>query len=199
MADNKPLKLSIEPQAAAEAPLGNAAEPRPATGALLIEARTRKGMTVAEAAAALRIRQTYLEAIEQGRLGDLPGATYALGFAIAMLVRRRRAELMATAVALGGVAGLIRMGEGGHFMSDVVFAGVFKALDVALMYWLVFNVLAHRTRDEAWWHEKTLALTGELSRKSAQTVAGGRYWLSEKFPATLGANFATKDRPESDD
>ena len=126
-------------------------------------------------------------------------ATFALGFAIAMLARRRRAELMAAAVALGSVAGLIRMGEGGHFLSDVVFAGVFMALDVALMYWLVFNVLARRTRDEAWWHEKTLAVTGELRRKSAETVAGGRYWLSEKFPATFGANFATKDRPESDD
>jgi lipid A 4'-phosphatase len=126
-------------------------------------------------------------------------ATFALGFAIAMLVRRRRAELMAAAVALGSVAGLIRMGEGGLFLSDVVFAGVFMALDVALIYWLVFNVLARRTRDEAWWHEKTLAVTGELRRKSAQTVAGGRYWLSEKFPATFGANFATKDRPESDD
>jgi lipid A 4'-phosphatase len=126
-------------------------------------------------------------------------ATFALGFAIAMLARRRRAELMAAAVALGGVAGLIRMGEGGHFLSDVVFAGVFMALDVALMYWLVFNVLTHRARDEAWWHEKTLAVTGQLRRKSAETVAGGRYWLSEKFPATFGANFATKDRPESDD
>ena len=126
-------------------------------------------------------------------------ATFALGFAIAMLVRRRRAELMAAAVALGSVAGLIRMGEGGHFLSDVVFAGVFMALDVALIYWLVFNVLAHRTRDEAWWHGKTLAVTGELRRKSAETVASSRYWLSEKFPATFGANFATKDRPESDD
>ena len=126
-------------------------------------------------------------------------ATFALGFAIAMLVRRRRAELMAAAVALGGIAGIIRMGEGGHFLSDVVFAAMFMALDVALMYWLVFNVLARRTRDEAWWHEKTLAVTGELRRKSAKTVAGGKYWLSEKFPATFGANFATKDRPESDD
>lgn len=126
-------------------------------------------------------------------------ATFALGFAIAMLARRRRTELMAAAVALGGIAGLIRMGEGGHFLSDVVFAAMFMALDVALMYWLVFNVLARRTRDEAWWHEKTLAVTGGLRRKSAQTLAGGKYWLSEKFPATFGQNFATKDRPESDD
>lgn len=126
-------------------------------------------------------------------------ATFALGFAIAMLARRRRAELMAAAIAAGSVAGLIRMGEGGHFLSDVVFGAVFMALDVALMYWLVFNVLAHRTRDEAWWHERTLAVTGKLRRKSADAVAGGRYWLSEKFPATFGANFAKGGLPERDD
>ena len=96
-------------------------------------------------------------------------ATFALGFAFAMLARRRRAELMAAAVAAGSIAGLIRMGEGGHFLSDVVFAAVFMALDVALMYWLVFHVLARRTRDEAWWHEKTLAVIGR-----APPQIGGR-------------------------
>jgi lipid A 4'-phosphatase len=72
-------------------------------------------------------------------------ATFALGFAIAMLARRRRAALLA-AVAAGSFAGLIRMGEGGHFLSDVVFAGVFMALDVALMSWLVFHVLVQKNR-----------------------------------------------------
>jgi lipid A 4'-phosphatase len=126
-------------------------------------------------------------------------ATFALGFAIAMLARRRRAELMAAAVAAGSIAGLVRMGEGGHFLSDVVFGGVFMALDVALMYWLVFHVLEPRARDEAWWHDKTLAVTGEVRRKSGEAVSGGKYWLKEKFPATFGANFVKRDRPQGDD
>lgn len=126
-------------------------------------------------------------------------ATFALGFAIAMLARRRRAELMAAAIAAGSVAGLVRMGEGGHFLSDVVFAGVFMALDVALMYWLVFHVLVPKARDEAWWHDRTLAVTGEVRRKSGEAVAGGRYWLKEKFPATFGANFVKRDRQQDDD
>jgi lipid A 4'-phosphatase len=126
-------------------------------------------------------------------------ATFALGFAIAMLARRRRAELMAGAVAAGSIAGLVRMGEGGHFLSDVVFAGVFMALDVALMYWLVFHVLVPRTREEAWWHDKTLAVTGEVRRKSGYAVASGKYWLKEKFPATFGANFVKRDRPQEDE
>ena len=79
-------------------------------------------------------------------------STLALGFAIAMLARRRRAALMAAAVAAGGLIGLIRIGEGGHFLSDVVFAGVFMALDVALMHWLVFHLPVPRVRDKAWWH-----------------------------------------------
>jgi lipid A 4'-phosphatase len=82
---------------------------------------------------------------------------FAIGFAIAMLARRRRAALMAGAVVAGGVIGLIRMGEGGHFLSDVIFAGALMALDVALMHWLVFDVLAPRVPDETWWHEKAVA------------------------------------------
>src|SRR4051812_33463137 len=35
---------------------------------------------LSEIAVALRIRLAYLEAIEQGRFNDLPGATYAHGF-----------------------------------------------------------------------------------------------------------------------
>jgi lipid A 4'-phosphatase len=112
-------------------------------------------------------------------------ATFALGFAIAMLGRRRRAELMAAAIAAGSFAGLIRMGEGGHFLSDVVFAGVFMALDVALMSWLVFRVLAHRAPDEAWWHEKTVALIADLRDKSESAVTRGRIWLQRKFPETF--------------
>ncbi len=80
MAENKPLHLSVEAQGGSQATLGDSAAPRPATGALLVDARKRKGLSVSDAAGALRIRQVYLEAIEQGRLSDLPGAAYALGF-----------------------------------------------------------------------------------------------------------------------
>jgi lipid A 4'-phosphatase len=46
------------------------------------------------------------------------------GFAPALLARRRRAATLAVAL-LGGMAGLGRMLQGAHFLSDVVFAGVF--------------------------------------------------------------------------
>ena len=46
----------------------------------LREARLALGISVAEMAARLRIRRAHLEALEEGRLRDLPGAAYAVGF-----------------------------------------------------------------------------------------------------------------------
>jgi lipid A 4'-phosphatase len=126
-------------------------------------------------------------------------ATFAIGFAIAMLARRRRAALMAAAVAAGSIAGLIRMGEGGHFLSDVIFAAVFMALDVALLHWLVFHVLLQRTPDEAWWHDKTIALTEDLRRSSAEAIASGNDWLRRTFPQTFGGRLAPKDDRDGGD
>jgi lipid A 4'-phosphatase len=126
-------------------------------------------------------------------------ATFAIGFAIAMLARRRRAALMAAAVAAGSIAGLIRMGEGGHFLSDVVFAAVFMALDVALLHWLVFRVLLQRTPDEAWWHDKTIALTEDLRRRSGEAIAAGTAWLRRTFPETFGKRLAPRDDSEGGD
>lgn len=49
-------------------------------GAELRAARERLGWALADVAAGLRIRLPYLEALEAGRVGDLPAAAYALGF-----------------------------------------------------------------------------------------------------------------------
>jgi cytoskeleton protein RodZ len=62
----------IEPDAA---PVGTAR-----IGAELRQVRERAGWKLDEVAAALRIRQPYLEAIEQGDLQALPGPAYEIGF-----------------------------------------------------------------------------------------------------------------------
>jgi cytoskeleton protein RodZ len=49
-------------------------------GTLLREAREKRGQKIGFVASALRIRQPYLEAIEDGRFHDLPGSAYAVGF-----------------------------------------------------------------------------------------------------------------------
>jgi lipid A 4'-phosphatase len=68
---------------------------------------------------------------------------YALGFGVAALARRRRKALMETAVLVGSLVGFIRIGQGGHFLSDVIFAGVFMAIVVAVVYWFLFNFILH--------------------------------------------------------
>ena len=69
----------------------DADRPGPATeagrvGADLRAARLRLGLALPDAAAKLRIRQSFLEAVEDGRLEDLPGPVYAVGFARAYAV-----------------------------------------------------------------------------------------------------------------
>ena len=49
-------------------------------GAELRAARLRLGWKLPDVAASLRIRLPYLEAIEEGRVSDLPGNAYAVGF-----------------------------------------------------------------------------------------------------------------------
>ena len=49
-------------------------------GAELRAARLRLGWSLPDVAQELRIRLPYLEAIEDGRIADLPGAAYAVGF-----------------------------------------------------------------------------------------------------------------------
>jgi len=56
------------------------AKPAARLGAQLREARQELGWQLPDLAASLRIRREYLEAIEDGRMSDLPGTTYALGF-----------------------------------------------------------------------------------------------------------------------
>lgn len=49
-------------------------------GEELRQARLALGHSIADLAVRLRIRRPYLEALEEGRITDLPGAAYAVGF-----------------------------------------------------------------------------------------------------------------------
>jgi cytoskeleton protein RodZ len=61
-------------------PMTRSETPTLSVGAVLGVARSERGESIDEVAAALRIRSGFLEAIESNRFGDLPGATYAIGF-----------------------------------------------------------------------------------------------------------------------
>ena len=53
----------------------------PSIGMQLRNARESKGLTVEQVAAETRIAQRYIEDIEVGQYDELPGRTYAIGFA----------------------------------------------------------------------------------------------------------------------
>ncbi|MCR9222096.1 MAG: DUF4115 domain-containing protein [Alphaproteobacteria bacterium] len=61
-------------------PDGSGEAPRARVGDILRSARLSRDEDLRDVAAKLRIRYPYLEAIEEGRLNDLPGPTYAIGF-----------------------------------------------------------------------------------------------------------------------
>lgn len=58
---------------------------------------------------------------------------FIIFFSLAFLIRTRSGPLIAAGVTLGFAAGLVRMLQGAHFLSDVLFAGILMALTAALI------------------------------------------------------------------
>jgi cytoskeleton protein RodZ len=73
MEENKPTSGETQNRDDARGPRGG-------VGALLRASRIRLGADLPHVVDALRIRLCHLEAIEDGRFGDLPGPAYTLGF-----------------------------------------------------------------------------------------------------------------------
>lgn len=73
---------------------------------------------------------------------------YAIFFAFALLFPGGERRLLVIGGIAGSLAGLVRIAGGGHYLSDVVFAGVFMALIAEALHWLIFN-LCNRTLAEA--------------------------------------------------
>lgn len=59
---------------------------------------------------------------------------YLMFFALAMLLPHWRVGLFLSGIALGTASGFIRITAGGHFLSDVIFAGIFMALVAQILY-----------------------------------------------------------------
>jgi lipid A 4'-phosphatase len=74
--------------------------------------------------------------------GDASAAFGYLSFAL--LARRRRPHAIGAALGFGAGVGAVRMMQGAHFLSDVAYAGVFTALVVLALYWLLFGPAGRR-------------------------------------------------------
>jgi lipid A 4'-phosphatase len=70
--------------------------------------------------------------------GEASGV-FALAFAGALLLPHASTAILAIGVCGGLLTGLIRMSTGGHFLSDVLFAGVLMALAALLAHALVYG------------------------------------------------------------
>ena len=62
------------------------------------------------------------------------------GLAFSFVARRRRILISSGAILAGTLIGLVRMAQGAHFLSDVIFSGVFTFL----VGWLLYFLLLHR-------------------------------------------------------
>lgn len=64
---------------------------------------------------------------------------YMLFFSLALLLATYRRRMIIGGLIVGGLAGLMRMGMGGHFLSDVTFSGIFMMAIASGLYWLFFT------------------------------------------------------------
>lgn len=81
---------------------------------------------------------------------------FIIGFALALLTEpSRRRKMFRAAIAAGGFAGLLRIGGGAHFVSDVVFAGIFMAFVARGLAWLLFERLENQFADDGPLHRRT--------------------------------------------
>jgi lipid A 4'-phosphatase len=113
---------------------------------------------------------------------------YALGFAIAFLagpLQRRR--LFLAAIAAGSFAGLIRIGGGGHFLSDVIFAGIFMALVARGLAWLMLERYAAHFADGSPFHQTMLRLGRKAALYALRLWNRGRRYWRQKQPLQAAA------------
>lgn len=70
---------------------------------------------------------------------------YIVCFAAAFLFPAAAYSWTLAGIILGTLAGFVRMTEGGHFLSDVVFAGVLMALTASVVH-MLFTAISHDPR-----------------------------------------------------
>ena len=73
-------------------------------------------------------------------------AIFAPFYAAAFVVPQWWAALVTIGTVGGLMAGMIRVSQGAHFLSDIIFAGVFMALTIAALYELIFRTVLSRSR-----------------------------------------------------
>jgi membrane-associated PAP2 superfamily phosphatase len=100
--------------------------------------------------------------------GEPSGAFWTLAPA-ALAPPQWRPLAYGAALAFGAIVGVLRMTGGGHFFTDIVFAGVFTFLVVWTLHGLIYRWQPTRTTDEA--VERPLAQGGLALRAALRSFA----------------------------
>jgi len=90
----------------------------------------------------LKFTPAYVISRQHETHGSWPSGHASFGFyfvAVAMLLKRRRGLAMVLACLLGAFFGLLRMGQGKHFVSDVVTAFFIMYIVARVLYWLLYE------------------------------------------------------------
>jgi len=82
---------------------------------------------------------------------------FAVFFGLAMVTGPMARRYLAFGLIAGGVAGVIRMAQGAHYLSDVVFAGIFMAMTAVLVRFLVMDL-------RRYWMRQATAMQRFVSR-----------------------------------
>lgn len=96
-------------------------------------------------------------------------AAYTPFFAAALLFPLARLTLVGCGVLFGIATGLVRVSTGAHFISDVLFAGVFMALAVVLAHFIFYSPWTRRVLARA-----NAILVSSLQHGRASTLLGDR-------------------------
>lgn len=71
--------------------------------------------------------------------GDASIGFWLMAFVPLIATFRRRLAMLGVSMIAGGSLGLMRMSQGGHFFSDVIFCGIFIYISTAIVYLLFYK------------------------------------------------------------
>lgn len=195
--------------------------PTIAVGQSLKTARELTGKAIADVAFQLRIRQPFLEALEEGRHKDLPGGTYAVGFLRTYaefvgldgeeMVRRFRAEAAGELNARSELVFPSPVSEGRIPGGAVLFLGVILAgVGYGAWYWMssgessVAEMVPPLPERLASVLNRPATLTGEAPKPAEPAKAADDGTKTETAPPPAAGTAMTRDTevvppPEEDD
>lgn len=71
--------------------------------------------------------------------GDASMGFWLFAFMPIVAARRKKVLAFSAAIVAGGGLGLMRMAQGGHFFSDVIFCGIFVYICTWIVYWFMYE------------------------------------------------------------